>query len=333
MKKILCVILLPVALATALPSIQAEQSTKLRQPEDAPGSEAKSERRVFVRRNHEKPELESVAFLGVETAPVSPALTAQLGLAKNAGLVVRNVVPNSPAAGVLQMHDILLKLDDQLLIDSRQFAVLVRNHKEGDEVTLTYVRLGKQATAKVKLTTHEVPKMAFFGGPGFGDEHFGLSVAGPDEGRPPQKEEMTHVLSLLDRHRDAGSVRRAPFPERGNVGYRALSVNVANSNMVFTDDQGSLELTIKDGKKSLIAKNTKGDQLYSGPIDTPEQRKSLPEDVRVRLDKLEGMQEFSFEPDPKFHTDVRVFHGTPSQIALPLPPPEDLTESPPAAAF
>ncbi len=58
---------------------------------------------------------------------------------------MRNVVPDSPAAATLKKNDVLTKLDDQLLIEQRQLSVLIRNHKDGDEVTLTYIRGGKES--------------------------------------------------------------------------------------------------------------------------------------------------------------------------------------------
>ncbi len=72
-----------------------------------------------IRRIGESGETESVTFLGIETGPVSPTLAAQLGLSEGTGLVVNPLVPASPAAGVLKPHDILLKLDDQILIEQR----------------------------------------------------------------------------------------------------------------------------------------------------------------------------------------------------------------------
>ena len=50
------------------------------------------------------------------------------------------------------------------------------------------------------------------------------------------------------------------------------------------DEQGSLELTMVDGKKQVVAKNSKGEQIFTGPINTPEEWKALPEDVRIRLE-------------------------------------------------
>ena len=55
-------------------------------------AERTAEHRVIIRHGDEKREMETVAFLGVETAPVGPALTAHLSLAKDPGLVIRHIV-------------------------------------------------------------------------------------------------------------------------------------------------------------------------------------------------------------------------------------------------
>ena len=136
----------------------------------------------------ERPETETVGFLGVQVAPADPVTRAQLSLPRDTALVVVGIAPGSPAAGTLQEHDVLLQLDDQLLIDVRQLAVLVRNHREGDEVVLTYVRAGRKLTAKLKVGRQDVPKggmleTPFPSHPGFlpgGPEHRGI---GPGPGR------------------------------------------------------------------------------------------------------------------------------------------------------
>lgn len=327
-------LLIPLFAAAWAPLLAAEtpHHKPLRILAEAKEPGAKVERHIVIRHGDDEREMETVAFLGVETSPVSPALTAQLALPKGAGLVVRHIVPDSPAAAVLQQHDVLLKFDDQLLIEPRQFSVLVRNHKEGDEIELTYVRAGKQATAKVKLTKHEVPKIAFFHSSIGGEGGFAFGMGkDDDEEAGPRHEEMQRMLSLLDQ-RGAGKGSRAHvlrIPASGDVGFRAMKVNPGNSNMVFSDDQGSLELTIKDGKKSLVAKNAKGEQLYAGAIDTPEQRNALPGEVRERLEKIEGMQDFSFEAGDDFKDQVKFVHPQPSKIALPLPTADWTAEAPP----
>ncbi len=71
-------------------------------------------------------EMETAAFLGVETTLVSETLTEQLNLPKNFGLVVLHISPDSPAsAALLKPNDILLKLDDQRLVDTLQLAALI----------------------------------------------------------------------------------------------------------------------------------------------------------------------------------------------------------------
>jgi hypothetical protein len=274
----------------------------------------RGERRVLMTRDGEG-EKEIVTFLGVDTGPVSPTLTAQLGLPKDSGLVVNHIVPQSPAAGALQEHDILLRLDDQLLIDQRQLSVLIRNHKDGDEVTLTFVRGGKQATAKVKLAQHEVPKVSMMlmeKLPAAGAVTFSSGAGAPELPFPPPngpdgRRDVDHVLSLIGREPEAGlsAGKMAPgtrvfINREAGPGFRAMSVNPGNSNIVFSDDAGSLELTLKDGRKTLVAKNAKGDQLFSGPVNTPEERNAMPPDVRQRLEKLEGMQDVTFRTDGDF---------------------------------
>ncbi|MDB6167352.1 MAG: htrA, partial [Verrucomicrobia bacterium] len=162
--------LVPAAgLLAALPAARA----------DDPHDTEKKEMRVVVEGNGPSPhnrrfmheagpqEMESVTFLGVETHPADATLAEQLNLARGTGLVVRMIAPESPAAAALRKNDILVKLDDQLLIEQRQLAVLIRNHREGDDVTITYIRGGKEGTARVKLAKHEVPKMALMDEPFF----------------------------------------------------------------------------------------------------------------------------------------------------------------------
>ncbi len=76
---------------------------------------------------------EKGAFLGISTSPVTPPLRDQLHLTQGMGLMVDYVRKGSPAdAAGLQIHDVLQKLDDQVLVNPQQLAVLVRAKKPGD---------------------------------------------------------------------------------------------------------------------------------------------------------------------------------------------------------
>ena len=97
----------------------------------------------------------SVTWLGVAPEEISEELGAQLPLEPGSGLIVRTVLPDSPAAKAgLQKNDVLMKIDDQLLTNPSQLRTLVAAKKDGDTVKLTYFRRGQQATMDVKLGTH-----------------------------------------------------------------------------------------------------------------------------------------------------------------------------------
>lgn len=310
------------ALVAALPMLRAAEE-KVTEKEEKKSmrvlSSSGREPRFALRdgERREKLEKETVAFLGVETSPVATATSVQLGLPRGTGLVVNHVVAKSPAEGVLNEYDILLKLDDQILIETRQLSVLLRTHKEGEEVTLTYLRAGQKATAKVKLGKTEVTKMSGvfervplpFGVPGNRFEY--ATEPGGDEDRA----EMDRVLSMIRRTPNGEPVRIQVDPKKG-PGFRAMALHTANSSMVFSDDEGSLELKAQDGVKTLMAKDAKGEPLFSGPVNTPEERKAMPAGVRARLEKLEGMHDITFRTDGDFQgAEMRVLR--PRGIAFP----------------
>jgi S1-C subfamily serine protease len=92
------------------------------------------------------------AYLGVRVGPVDPVLRNHLKLGEGAGIVVQEVIKGSPAetAG-LQVHDILQKLDDQLLVNSEQLATLISRHKKGDTLSLAIIHEGSPKTIQVAL--------------------------------------------------------------------------------------------------------------------------------------------------------------------------------------
>ncbi len=102
---------------------------------------------------------EKSTYLGVAVANVDETLRAQLKLAKGAGLKIEEVSPSSPAdkAG-LKAHDVLEKLNDQLLFNTDQLTSLVRSLKPGDQVTLSIIREGKARTIEATLAEKELPK-------------------------------------------------------------------------------------------------------------------------------------------------------------------------------
>jgi len=228
---------------------------------------------------------EPVPYLGVAVAPAGPALTSQLRLPEGQGLVVTVVEPDSPAGKAgLQQHDVITKLDDQILIEPRQLSVLVRGHGEGDKVTVTYLRAGTEARVTATLSMHvppSMPRQTFQwmgeGGPDvlFHTEEFNLP-------HPPPGAKAGE-----------GGLRRFPFPNTpmapGMPGPGApVMIFRPRAEVVISDDAGELFVHINENGRVLTAKDADGAIVFDGPIDTPEQRAALPEALRTRLEKLES---------------------------------------------
>ena len=317
--------LLPaLALAILASSAWAEKTTTVtrRIDTDTP------HRITITTADHDAGVKEKVTYLGVETAPMQRTLGAQLGLPKDTGLIVTNVMEKSPAAEALKDDDVLTRIDDQILIDTHQLSVLVRAKNEGEEVRLTFIRGGKEMSAKVKLGTREVPKHenAFFfrhGGAG------GVMPMPGDAGGMSWEQKLPGMGPD-----DARDVLRMIEHERGNfisgpgvrimhrAGKGGTIIDLPKSNISYSDDEGSIEIKVDDGKRNLTIKNTKGDVAFNGPINTPEERAKLPAEVSKRLEKLET-DTISFEADADFQPETIPLPAEPAKTKIRHPLSEE----------
>jgi len=276
---------------------------------------------MVIHKDADRMEKEKVTFLGVETAPVSRTLAAQLGLGRDTGLVVIRISEKSPAADILKEDDVLTKLDDQILVNQQQLGVLVRSRKEGDEVKLTVVRGGKETTVKAKLATHEVPKMAaafsFSGGPGGMTWSMGALPEGLARLRQMPGMDDDHakdVLRMIGReHRNFMATPGVRIFRREGKGSTIL--DLPNSNISYSDDDGSIEIKADDGKRELTVKDAAGKVTFQGPINTEEERKKLPPEVVKQLEKLDH-DTISFEAGEKFEHEVLPLPGEPAKTKI-----------------
>ena len=96
-------------------------------------------------------------FLGGKFAPVEGQVAEELGLEEQDGVVVVEVVPDSPAekAG-LKQKDILKKIDDKEIEDIDAFRAALRGKKPGETLKLTVLR--EKETKDISVTLGERPK-------------------------------------------------------------------------------------------------------------------------------------------------------------------------------
>lgn len=97
-----------------------------------------------------------VTYIGIAPGAVGDDLRAHLPLKDGEGIKVNHVAEGSPAAKAgIQEHDILLRLDDQILVEPEQLRALVKMRKPGDEVKVNLMRKGEQKEVKVVLAESE----------------------------------------------------------------------------------------------------------------------------------------------------------------------------------
>jgi hypothetical protein len=239
---------------------------------------------------------EPVTFLGVETSEVPRVLSEQMGLPRGFGVVVDYVVPNGPAAAAgLQPSDIIRMLNDQQIVDPSQLGKLVRSFAEGASVELTLLRKGKEMKVSVKLGKKDVP---------VGRGPFGFEQEWNFDDLDKMKfdfkaPDMTAVREAVARAKDQ-AMRARDAAQRAVRGLRIVTtddgltkstrIDLGKATITFSDDQGELKMESIDGRKMLTAKDAQGKVLFNGPIDTEEERATLPANVRQRFEKLERQE-------------------------------------------
>jgi hypothetical protein len=255
---------------------------------------------------HEKAPKVPLVFLGVETSQVPTVVSEQLGLSKGLGLVVEYVVPDSPAAAAgIQQNDILKMLNDQILIEPSQLRKLLQTFSDGTDVTLTVLRKGQEQKVTVKLTKKERPQRHSWAPGDKHDGHWDFDDTG-DLGEQMQglkeqlqeqlgaqrgmiRETVTRAHEAARRARD--DARRAAqeirMLSKDNGTLKATRIDLGKAQIVFSDDKGEMKVENVDGKKIVTAKDPQGKLLFSGSVETKEERDKMPADVRERYEKLQ----------------------------------------------
>ncbi len=96
------------------------------------------------------------AYMGISYITLSPSVALQLGLQIQQGVLVRQVVRNSPAARAgIRSGDIIVAVDGTKLVSDSDLARILSKHKPGDTISLELVRDSTHLT--VQLTLGEKP--------------------------------------------------------------------------------------------------------------------------------------------------------------------------------
>ena len=205
-------------------------------------------------------------YLGVIARSIPPEFASHLKIPEGSGLVVDNLLDDSPAktAG-LARHDIIRLFNDQLLINEGQLEGLVRLAGKDKEIALTILRAGEEKKLTVKLGEKMMPERRPFGDRfGGGGQQFG-----PDDFQQP------------------GQRPQLNRPNGDGASFNAPRYDADRARVVRKDDKGLFELSHFNGHAFFIARDEKGNVVWKGPVDTAEQRTAMPEPVRNKLNEIE----------------------------------------------
>ena len=215
---------------------------------------------------------EQTTYLGIHVTPVEPGLVWYLGLPDRFYQSVQYVAPDSPAAAAgLKEHDILQKVNDQLIINFKQLHVLIRSKKAGEKVKLTVLRQGSEKQLDAKLGSRDVASASPAGAHGSAIYGYIPTPDGkklelsfhPDHPHDLPKEVREHIEEELKKHH--------PIPHgKGDKNYiRKLPGNIPDDVRKLIEEQmkkskkGGIDFYWHGDKKDQIPHKHEGESKKS----------------------------------------------------------------------
>ncbi len=242
---------------------------------------------VLAQKGNPKPE--KITFLGVVAPEVADSLRQHLELPEGFGLQVEHVLEDSPAGKVgLKSHDVLTKLDDQLLTTSRHLALLVRMHKPGDKVDLTYVRKGKEETVSIALGEMDAPDIDHFRRPN--PEQWQDAMRGYQDDLNQwlqQNGRSNPPVSPNSQGKRYGAPKGGGKPPSISVrpGF-PIQVFGAKGVVKIDNGQGEVTITEKEDKHEICVKDEEGEIVFEGDYDPEKGTEGLPKEAQDHLHKM-----------------------------------------------
>lgn len=215
-------------------------------------------------------------FVGVELIPVDAPTRALFKLPATGGMLVIGVAPGSPSEGRIGQGDILLKLDDQVLVNREQMRALVRGRKAGDEVALSVIRGGRAESVTVKLAPIPAGLLSPALRGGFADD-------------PARHEELLRRLTERTRRMlgESGLAGELLDEAVGDVTITAgdgdVGIHIV-STRTYTFPEGTVTVVRRDGKTTVSVKDKSGKVLVEGEL-TDELRAKLPDWAKAALER------------------------------------------------
>lgn len=245
--------------AGLLPVTAMAEGTTPSQPDRLPGASRRSHIQPVGEMRRPAPDA-GKAVLGLQLSRAPEILRRQLALSQGEGLVVDAVAAGSTAATIgIEPHDVLVRLDDQLLVLPEQLAVLLETRSlspvqaslnmgaEGSVITV--LRAGRSL-----MLPHREPAIASL----------------PATPAAPPQRPLRQPASAVR----LAAVSEAIAPADGN-----------EAVLLREDDDFTIRVSQADQTRLLVL-TPAGRKVFDGQIDTPERLASIPPVLRPRVDAM-----------------------------------------------
>lgn len=249
--------------------------------------------------------LVNAPYLGLCTEPLPLARCAELGLPAGTGLSVVVTEPGMPAAKAgLLPRDVLVKLDDQILINPAQLRVLVRLHKPGEPLAFEVLRDGHPMQVKAEPALRAVPELTP------GGEESRVTYTNPTPGKTAG---TAHILRIAPGEqpippevlRDMPPELREQIEAMNKAGQAqvqsgSVTASATLSSRIVAQD-GRCTLEVEHGKREhlRVTERQGGKVLYDGPIPTDAKGwEQIPADVRAKAQSLSQPRIIQFKGSP-----------------------------------
>jgi len=235
-----------------------------------------------------------VAFIGIISDDVPEMLAAHIGVQPGEGVMIRDLAPGGPAekAG-LARYDVITHVGGRTVGSPVALSKEIASGKPGDDVTIDFIHQGTKSTKTIKLETR--PESA---GRTLDPRQLGhLDLDALPDGQADRIRDMIdrQLKSMprelrnlgIDPRNDGafGSGEPAPAPQRERDGFRGFQFK-SDATFRLMDNDGSIEMKSSDGKKDITVRDHQGNEVWSGPWDTAQDKDAAPKDVRERIDKF-----------------------------------------------
>lgn len=257
-------------------------------------------------------------LLGIQPGEVDPALKTQLGLDGFAGIVVEDVLADSPAgkAGI-QQYDIITKVAGKPISHPRDIKEALLNSKEGDKIEVELLRSCEQHTVELVLdqalkmpndrVSQSIPpaKNHIDQIIGAGQRSLPMDMSGNEDVEDLYKMLMEQMMPQRGAGRGAVPQRLRDRIERlrrmtaqmeeqmgksaamgGNISFRKVSSTSSGgiTTVKMRDNKGVIEISSAANQGTrLVVRDEKGNVIFDGPYSTDQDREKVPDNIKERL--------------------------------------------------